>query len=887
VFNAPVTITGSAATAGPAPVRVVRTLRADTATFTGRAEQIREITQVIGDARGGVVAIHAIDGMPGVGKTALAVHVAHQLVDRYPDGQLFVDLHAHTVDHTPPDPAEVLARLLMATGLSPEHIPGGLHERAARWRDRVADRRLLLIFDNAATGDQVAPLLPGSGSCLVLVTSRRRLTRLRRDYGATLMPLGVLPEPDAVELFYRVCPRRLRADEQAGVIEVVRLCGWLPLAIAILAAGIEPDHADPISELADELTAAQDRLASIDDHLDDRDIGVASAFALSYQRLSFDQQRVLRLISLTPGADLDPYAAAALTDLPLAVIRRHLRDLHLHRLVEHSNGQHRHRLHDLITAYARAQTTPAERHEAVGRLLDHYQHTASIAATRIRLRASPAHHAATSAATSPVPDLPDHARATTWLRAERANLLACVAYIRQQTDHTRTVDITASLAPLLRLEGPWTEGIELHTHALTISRALGDRHAEARAIAELGVLRRMTGEYPQATTLQAQALAFSQALGDRHAEARAIAELGVLRRMTGEYPQATTLQTQALAIFLDLGDHTGEAWAIAELGVLRKMTGDYAQATTLLERALAIFRDIGDHSGEAWTLTDLGVLRQRTGDYARAAILHDQALTMNRDLGNRNDEAWTLSQLGILRKMTGDYAEATALLEQTLSMSRNLGDRYREAWTCADLGVLRRMTGDYAQATTLLEQALSMSQELGDNNGQAYTLVELGVLRRTTGDYAQATTLLERALTIFRVLGDNNGQAYTFAELGVLRRTTGDYVQAATLLKQALTIFRDLGDRQREVEILNHQGDLLRAAGEPGQARAQHHEALRLARSLGSPLDEARALAGIGRCTPAGVDDMHHALTIFLRLGAAEATELAAELDSCSDAAGQ
>ncbi|GIG87649.1 ATPase [Plantactinospora endophytica] len=885
MFNAPVTIFGSALAAQPAPVRVVRTLRADVATFTGRADQVRTITEAIGDAGGGVVAIHAIDGMPGVGKTALAVHVAHQLVDRYPDGQLFVDLHAHTIDHTPADPADVLAGLLMATGLSPDHIPDGLQDRAARWRDQAFGRRMLLVLDNAATGDQVAPLLPGSGSCMVLVTSRRRLTSLRRSYGATLLPLGVLPEPDAVELFSRVCPRRLHVNEHPAVVDVVRLCGRLPLAIAILAAGIDPDHADPVGELADELTAAQDRLVNIDERLDDRDIGVASAFTLSYQRLTADQQRVLRLISLTPGADVDTFAAAALTDLPLAVVRRHLRNLHSHRLLEHSTGQHRYRLHDLIIAYARAQATPAEQDEAVSRLVDHYQHVAYVAAARIRLRSSPARRTVVPATSSPVPDLPDPARATTWLRTERANLLACIAHARQQQDHTRTVSLAVSLAPLLGLDGPWPEAIEQLNHILATCRDLGDLHTEAWAVAELGVLRRMIGEFPQATDVQEQALAKFRELDNQVGEAWSLAELGVLRRFLEELPQATDLQEQALAKFRNLGNQHGEAWSLAELGVLRRMIGEFPQATDLQEQALAKFRELDNQVGEAWSLAELGVLRREVGDYAQAAALMEQALTLSRNLGNGMDEAYILTMRGVLYKLAGDYTQAATLLEQSMTISRELGDRNREAWTCGELGLVRMTTGDYTQAAALMEQALTTFRDLGSGLGQAWLYADLGVLRRMTGDYAAAATLLEQSLATFRGLPNNYGQAFALANLGVLRRIAGDYIRAATLLDEALTAFQDSGDRKREVEILNYKGDLLRASGEPGQAYTWHDQALRLARDLGQPLDEARALAGIGRCTlatgvAAGLGDLQHALAIFQRLGAAEAPELEAELEA-------
>ena len=534
-----------------APVTVVRTLQTDLATFTGRFEQLKEISRSVGDTINGVVTIHAIDGMPGVGKTALAVHVAHQLADRFPDGQLFVDLHAHSIDRAPADPTEVLASLLAMTGLAPEHIPDGPDELAARWRDRMAGKRLLLVLDNAATAEQVKPLFPGSSECLIIVTSRRRLPGLRRDFGATILPLGVLAEVEAVDLFTRVCPRPLSTSEQAAVAGVVRLCGCLPLAISILAASVDPDDDSIVTDLLTDLETAQDRLSEIDAYTDNPELGLAAAFDLSYQRLTAQQQRVLRLVSLTPGTDFDPYAAAALINLSLPEIRRYLRDLRTHRLIDQAT-HNRYRLHDLINVYARSRVSPRERDEAITRLLDYYQQTAATANARILRHAPP-----TAPVTTAIPDLSDQPRATAWLRSERANLLACIRHTRQHRHDARTVDLTRSLATLLQRDGPWAESLDLHKHTLAIFRELDDRDGEARALTELGVLRRLTGDHQQATGLQEQALAIFRELGDRNGEAWVLTRLGTLhRRASGDYPRAAVLLQQALAIFRELGDRS-------------------------------------------------------------------------------------------------------------------------------------------------------------------------------------------------------------------------------------------------------------------------------------------------------------------------------------------
>jgi tetratricopeptide (TPR) repeat protein len=486
----------------PAPPKVIRTLRADTAAFTGRSDQIEKITRALSGSPGTVVTIHAIDGMPGVGKTALAVHAGHLLAGQFPDGQLFVDLHAYSVDYRPVDPAEALAGLLRAAGVPPGQIPDGLEERAARWRDQLAGRRVLLVLDDAASAEQVVPLLPGSADCMVLVTSRRRLTRLRRDYGAWTMSLDTLPATEAVTLFTRVAGRPVAGAGQDAAGRLVRLCGYLPLAITILAAALEPAAA-PADLLAD-LEAAQDGLAGIDAQLGDQGLGVAAAFDLSYQALATEARRVLRLLAVTPGADLDAYATAALTGLSVMAARQQLAGLHAHRLIDQPTYG-RYRLHDLITDYARARTTAGERGPAIERLLDYYQHAAAEADRRLARHSRPGRRTG-SPSRAEIPGFSSQEYAAAWLRAERANLLACISHTRHDQQPARLADLTASLAALLWLDGPWTQGIGLHSDALAASRELADRSGEAYTLSELGDLRLRTGDYPQAVRLLEQSL---------------------------------------------------------------------------------------------------------------------------------------------------------------------------------------------------------------------------------------------------------------------------------------------------------------------------------------------------------------------------------------------
>ena len=287
-----------------------RTLPRDIASFTGRQQELEQLAEAAAGA-GGVVGIHAIGGMAGVGKTAFAVHAAHRLADRFPAGQIFLPLHGHTPGQQPVDPADALASLLLTAGVPAGQIPPGLEARMALWRDRLAGRQLLLVLDDAASSEQVLPLLPGAGGSLVLVTSRRHLSALE---DATAVSLDTLPPGEAAALLVRLAGRAGLSPDDPAVAEITRLCGYLPLAIGMVARQLHHHPAWSAAGRAAELAAARDRL----ELMATENLSVAAAFDLSYADLTGDQQRLFRRLGLHPGADIDAYAAAALDGTDLA-----------------------------------------------------------------------------------------------------------------------------------------------------------------------------------------------------------------------------------------------------------------------------------------------------------------------------------------------------------------------------------------------------------------------------------------------------------------------------------------------------------------------------------------------------------------------------------------
>lgn len=492
---------GSAGAVGELTVVTARTLPRDVSTFTGRQEELQRLLRFVSRAsRAGQVAVVAIDGMPGVGKTAFVVHAAHRLAADFRDGQLFVDLHAHSASRAAVSPMEALSGLLLATGVPAAAIPSDLDTRASMWRDRLAGRQVLIVLDDAASHDQVSALLPGVPGCLVLITSRRRLTDL---HDVEIISLGTLSRDTAIRLFVRIAGLQEEPDSQAEVAAVVHMCGYLPLALGLLAGRMRAHPTWTARHLAGSIKASRAGA------LGEMQVGVAvdSAFELSYQNLPHDQKRLFRHLGLHPGGELDAHAAAALDGGDLGRSRRGLEALHdVHLIDERLPG--RYRLHELIRSFARSLVSRNEADDdeaATSRLLDYYLR-ATVMANRLVVEYRDSVVSLDGTSETPLPDLGSRQAALSWLALERPNLLACVRHAAGQGREEHAVRLAHAVHAFLRTAGDWDQAVGIHQTAGAIASRAGGGPDEGRALTDLADTQILLDAYASAARSATRAL---------------------------------------------------------------------------------------------------------------------------------------------------------------------------------------------------------------------------------------------------------------------------------------------------------------------------------------------------------------------------------------------
>jgi tetratricopeptide (TPR) repeat protein len=708
-------------------------LPAGVAGFTGRAAELGELDRLLPapDLADTAVGIVAICGTPGVGKTALAVRWARRALASFPDGQLYLDLRGYDIEQ-PMSTGDALARLLDALGVDGRNIGVDLDERAGRYRTEIADRRMLVVLDNAASLEQIQLLLPGTPSCRVLVTSRDSLGGLVALHGAHRIALAPLPGPEATRLLRIMIGDRVDADPERAAI-LAEQCARLPLALRIAAELAVTRPATPLSELVNELADRQRRLSLLKAGRDSR-AAMRVVFSWSYQHLPADAARLFRWLGLHPGADLDVYAAAALagTDLPTA---RHLLDAlaraHLIEVTAQRNGQHRFGAHDLLRAYAtdlcQAHDGPADRSAVTKRLLDYYLGVATRAMLALHPAARDRRPAPGAADLSrpvagapglPLPAVEDSDAARAWLDAERQTLVAICGHAAASGWPGHAVALARTVHRYLE-GGHYADALAMHSAALAAARQAVDEHGQADAHTVLGIIHRLLGRYATAGDHLREALALHRRTADRHGKARTLSNLGIVEERLGRHDAAADHHRAALRLYRSVGDRYGEAGALTNLGNVFSNPGQHERAARHFERALQLFRELADPVGAASALSNLGDACTRLGRHGQAAAHLSQALAIFRDTGHRYGEATVLSNLGQMHSSRGDHDQAIAYLEQALALFRDIGHRYGEASALNGLGEALYAAGRHRSALARHGDALAIAAETGDDDEQA------------------------------------------------------------------------------------------------------------------------------------------------------------------------
>jgi len=719
------------------------------------------------------VVISAVSGTAGVGKTALALRWAHRVRTQFPEGQLYVNLRGYDPDQ-PVSPGYALAGFLRALGVPGTEIPPELDERASLYRSLLDGRRMLIVLDNASTVEQIRPLLPGTPSALVVVTSRDSLGGLVARDGARRLDLDLLPPEDAIALLGALIGGRAEAEPDAAAA-LAEQCVRLPLALRVAAELVATRPATSLVQLVAELEDEQRRLELLDPGGDPR-TAVGAVFSWSYRHLPAEAARAFRLLGLHPGPDLDPHAAAALIHVSVKQAQHFLDLLARAHLVQPASLG-RYGMHDLLRAYATHLATDedseVERWAALTRLFDHYLATAAAAMDTLH-PAEHDHRPRVPPSTTPTPPVADPPAARAWLDAERTTLTTICTHTA--ADHgwpDYSTALASTLFRYLEVGGHYPDAVAIHTHARRAAHHTGDRAAEARTLANLGVVYRRQGRYPQATEHFQQALDLCREIGHRSGEAYALTNLGLVYWHQGYYPQAAEHLQQALDLCREIGHRAGEARALDHLGQVYRQQGYYPQAAEHLQQALDLCREIGHRTGEAYALDNLGSVYRQQGCYPQAAEHHQQALALCREIGYRHGEADVLDNLGLVYFRQGRYQQAAEHHQQALTLYREIGERGGEAMALNGVGEAHHATGHPEQACAHHAAALTLATQIGDRYEQARAHDGLAHTYHAAGDLDQARHHWHQALTLYTDLRVPDVDD-VHAHLTALDQATGD-----------------------------------------------------------------------------------------------------------------
>ncbi|WP_248966264.1 tetratricopeptide repeat protein [Sphaerisporangium perillae] len=788
--------------------------------------------------------VMAVSGTAGVGKTTLAVHWAHRVRDRFPDGQLYVNLRGFDATGSAMEPAEAIRSFLDALQVPAQRIPPTFEAQTALYRSLLAGRRILVVLDNARDVEQVRPLLPGAASCLVVVTSRNQLSGLVAIEGAHSLALDLLSADEGRELLARRVGAERVAAEPEAVDAIIARCSRLPLALAIVTARAIMNPRFSLATLADELRQASGGLDAF--HGGDSATQVRVVFSWSYRTLSSDAARLFRLLAIHPGPDIGIGAAARLADIPEGGVRSLLAELvSAHLISEHAAG--RYAFHDLLRLYAaerdRDEDSDDERGAATGRLYDHYLHTANAAAQLLYPHLIRLPQGAPPSEPAPAGfDGPSSALA--WLDAEHVNLVAAITHAAQHGPRPAAWLLADALRGYLARRQHSIHWLTVTEAGLGAAHAEGDVHGQAALHLSTAHAYHTLGRRRQAIVHLGHVAELSRQAGWEEGQVTAFLNTGSVYGDLGQLEDAAENLLHALDLRRRFGSHPHHQLVILNnLGNTERERGRLGEAADYLIRALNVWRQLGSASGPCSTLCSIGQVYHDLGRLAHGADYLYEALNLAHRSGDHAGEVDPLASLSRLHRDAGRVTEALEFARTAFRLSEDVGHHHWETVSCNALAASYDSLGRHQQAIDLYTRGLLLAQEAGMRNSETEALIGLSSVNSHLGNYDEARAFSRDALAIarkahFRV---REGQALT--ALAEIHLNRGELAETVDHARQAIDLHRDSGHRLGEARALVHLGTALRHTP-GGQVGIRHwQEALAIFTDIGTPETEhVRAL---------------------------------------------
>jgi tetratricopeptide (TPR) repeat protein len=784
--------------------------------FTGRETDIQTICQLL--LNGTSV---AISGMPGVGKSALAIHVAQQLAESdFPDVQLYVDLRG--ADGNGLDPAEVLAGFLRAFGLDESNIPRDLQERSRLYRSQLAGKRSLVLLDNAQDEAQVRPLLPGTG-CAVIITSRRVLGAL----AAESIPLKVLSADEARDLLAKSTGMtRLEAEPRAAA-EILRLCDGLPLAILIAGGTLKSKRHWSLVEYSQKLADERQRL----ERLQLSDLSVRASFELSYRELSAADGLLFGKLGILVGKDFGEELAAVVHNSDRPVIDG------IERLIDaqllEAKIDRRYRFHDLLRVFAReklAESTSLEQQETIkqqivdwGYQKSKFMNACLDSVKRHQIVQQWIENAEVNA------DFEEQGLsifALAWFEQEQEHLLGALDWAKESEYWDTVMPFVSTLLTFFQTRSYWHSWEKTCLMAVNAAEKSGNYQGEGVSFNNLGMVYRFLRRWDEAIDCYEYSLKIYRKLRDLSGEGGSLNNLGVVYEAQRRWDEAIDCYHHSLIIFQSLKDRQGESVSLNNLGNVYNLQYQWAKAIESYRHSLIIKEELGDRHGQGKSLNNLGMVYNSQNQWVQAIECYEYSLRIYQELGDLYGQGGSLNNLGMVYEAQHRWDEAIDCYKHSLTICQKLGDLHGEGQSLNNLGNVYNLQHQWDEAIDCYQKDLVICQKFGDLHGEGKSLNNLGIVYQALNRYDDAIELYNQNLSICRELRDRYGEGVSLNNLAIVYQAQSRWAGAIDCYQQSLTIKRELGDRYREATTLANLGLVYEQLGQLNRSIDLWQEAL-------------------------------------------------------------